>query len=332
MRVAAVLAALVVALAFASLGSGAVRVPPAEVARIAAAVAGLDVGAVDPLHAGVVTELRAPRTLLAIAVGATLAGSGALLQGLFRNPLVEPGLVGVSSGAALAAALALLAAPPVPLPLAAFAGGLAATLATASLARGPTGTVATWLLLAGVAVNATCGALVGLVLFVADDVALRSFTFWTLGSLGGATWPAVATVLALGALPVAAATRLAPSLDALALGDAEAAHLGVAVERSKAVVVLVTASGVGACVATCGTVGFVGLVAPHLVRLATSPSHRVVLPASLCAGAALVLAADILARTVVAPAELPIGVVTACVGAPMLLGLVVRARRQEVAC
>ena len=330
------LAALLVGALLLSLGAGSVAIAPGEALAIVGAKLGLGAAeGVSPQQELVLLDVRLPRVLLGVLVGAALGVSGAVMQGLFRNPLAEPGLVGVSAGSALGAvafivlggslALSPLAGA-VALPVAAFAGGLVATALVYRLAtRGGRTAVAT-LLLAGVALAALAGAGTGLLLFVADDAQLRTITFWSLGSLGGATWTALAGAAPLLLLALVAAPRLARPLNALLLGEAEAFHLGVRVEREKRVAVGVAALGVGAAVAVSGVIGFVGLVVPHLGRLALGPDHRRLLPASALLGATLLLLADLAARTLVAPAELPIGILTALVGAPFFLWLLLRER------
>lgn len=210
-------------------------------------------------------------------------------------------------------------------PVAAFVGGLLATGLVLSVSAGGEGTGD--LLLSGIAVNAICSAGVGMLLFVADDAALRSFTFWTLGSVGGANWPAVQVTVLGAVLPAVCATVLAARLDALLLGEAEAEAIGVPVAATRRTVVGLAALMVGTSVALCGMIGFVGLLAPHLVRRIAGPAHALVLPGSALLGAGLLLLADLLARTVAAPAELPIGVLTTLVGGPFLLWMLRRGRR-----
>lgn len=285
----------------------------------------------------VVLDVRLPRAVLGALAGAGTAVAGALMQGVFRNALADPGLVGVAPGAALAAVAfvvfggplaALLPGPlqAVGLPLAAFAGGLGTTLLIARLAERDGRTSVATLLFAGLALGALASAGTGVMVFLASEQQTREFLFWTLGSLGGATWLkaglAAPFVLAL----VAASGVLARGLDALALGEAEAFHAGVAVERLKRIAILAVAAGVGASVAAAGVIGFVGLVVPHLARLVIGPGHRALLPASALLGVAVLLGADILARMIAAPAELPLGVVTALVGAPFFLWLLLRRR------
>ncbi|PXW62133.1 iron complex transport system permease protein [Methylobacterium sp. B4] len=318
-----------------SLGLGAIRIPPTRILDIlwhGAAPAGGDPSlARDAL---VILNIRLPRTLLGVMVGAGLAVSGALLQGLFRNPLADPALVGVSAGAGLAAAtvivlgdrfLAAFAWPgPMPylaLPAAAFIGGLTTTYGLYRIATRSGRTSVATMLLAGIALAALAGALTGLLVYASDDRQLRDLTFWSLGSLSGATWTKVAAS-APAILPILVLVPfLGRGLNALVLGEAEAFHLGVAVERLKRIVILLVAVAVGAGVAAAGVIGFVGLVVPHVLRLLIGPEHRRLLPACALLGGALLVLADIVARLVVAPAELPIGIVTAIVGAPVFLWL-----------
>jgi iron complex transport system permease protein len=275
-------------------------------------------------------HIRLPRMVLGVAAGAGLGLAGALMQGLFRNPLADPGLIGVSSGAALAAGVTIVLGswwlPDLPralgswtLVLMAFGGGLAVTVLIYLLSHGEGGTRVGLMLLAGIAVNAMAGAGLGLLNFLATDEQLRNLQFWLLGSLGGARWSAVALVSGLTLVAGAVAWRLARPLNALALGEAQAVLLGVPVERLKRTAIAVTALAVGAVTATTGIIGFVGLVAPHMVRLLAGPDHRWVLPGSALLGAALVTLADAVARTAMQPAELPLGVLTAAVGVPFFL-------------
>jgi iron complex transport system permease protein len=275
-------------------------------------------------------NIRLPRLLLGVAAGAALGMSGALMQGLFRNPLADPGLIGVSSGAALAAGMTIVLGsmwfPDMPRTLGswtlvfmAFLGSLFVTVLVYALSQQDGTTRVGIMLLAGVAVNALAGAGLGYLTFLATDEQLRNIQFWLLGSLGGARWSAVVLVFSIVLAALAAGLTLARPLNAIALGETQAALLGVPVERVKRFAVLVTALAVGAVTATTGIIGFIGLVAPHCVRLVAGPNHRIVLPGSALLGAALVLAADSVARTMVKPAELPLGVLTAFVGVPFFL-------------
>ncbi|NKE47517.1 iron ABC transporter permease [Roseomonas frigidaquae] len=316
---------------------GPARISPGGLGAVLADALGLaDLPDAFRRDAAVLGVIRAPRVLLAAIIGAGLGAAGAAMQGLFRNPLADPGLIGVSAGAALAAVAAIVFGATLfgvaagalglwMLPLAAFLGGLAATLLMARLGNvgGVTG-VAT-LLLAGVAVNALAGALTGLLIFTADDRQVRDITFWTLGSLAGARWEQVPVVAALVGLPTLGLIALARPLDALLLGEAEAFHLGHRVETVKRVAVTLAAIAVAAGVAFTGLIGFVGLVVPHLLRLGFGSGHRLVLPGSALLGGALLVLSDLAARSLAAPAELPVGVVTALIGAPFFLWLLRRA-------
>jgi iron complex transport system permease protein len=331
-RLLTLLSALLALSLLANLALGAVPISPLELARVLAdGLSGSALG--DPLQRAVVLEIRLPRLLMGAAVGAALGVSGALLQGLFRNPLADPGLIGVSSGAVLGATSIIVVGSLVgisadgslwPLPLGAFAGAVAVTLIVWRLARRGGRTDVRTLLLAGVAINALIGALIGLLVLVASDAQLRSIQFWSLGSLGGASYSQLWLALPLIALALAAAPLLARPLNVMLLGENEARCLGVRVERVKRLTVAASCLAVGVAVALTGTIGFIGLVAPHLVRLITGPDHRRVLPGAALLGACLVILSDLGARTLVAPAELPIGIVTAALGAPFFLWLLRR--------
>ncbi len=285
----------------------------------------------------VLWSIRFPRIALAAMVGALLAAAGAIMQGVFRNPLADPALVGVSSGAALAAAITIVlgdkfllaAVTNVPfevLPIAAFVGALAATSVLYRIATHDNRTSIAIFLLGGLAIAALANAAIGLLVFLADDRQLRDVTFWMLGSLGGATWGKVFAILPLLAILLAALRPMARGLDLLVLGEAEAFHMGIAVERLKRIAIVVIALAVGAAVSVSGVIGFVGIVVPHLLRLVIGPGHRLLLPASILLGATLLLCADTAARMLAAPAELPIGIVTAAIGAPFFLVLLLRQR------
>lgn len=293
---------------------------------------GLSTVPLDDTTAAVLYSIRAPRVLAAFAVGAALAAGGAAMQSLFRNPLADPGLLGVSSGAALAAVTVIVLGErvmhvippglrPWCLPIAAFLGGLAATVTVYRIAARDGMTLVGTLLLAGIAINALAAAGIGLLVFIADDQQLRTLTFWTMGSFGSVTWLAIVPALLVLAISVPTLLPTANLLDALALGEREAGHVGVDVERLKRRLVAQVALAVGAGVAISGIVGFVGLIAPHTVRLMLGPAHRTLLPAAALFGGAFLVLADALARTIVTPAELPIGVLTALVGGPFFIWL-----------
>lgn len=284
----------------------------------------------------VLWTIRLPRIAMAVTIGGLLAGSGAIMQGLFRNPLADPALVGVSSGGALAAAVVivvgdrLLAGLTVPfgvLPIAAFVGSLAATIVLRAIATREGRTTVAIFLLGGLAIAALANAALGLLFFVADDRQLRDITFWMLGSLGGATWTKVAVLAPFLAAFVLLIPTVAHGLDLMMLGEAEAFHMGVEVERLKRLSIVLISAMTGAAVAFAGVIGFVGIVVPHVVRLAIGPGHRRLLPASVLSGALLLLAADTVARIIAAPAEVPVGILTAMVGAPFFLALLLRQQR-----
>lgn len=320
-----------------SLALGPVSLPLLDTVRAGLHLLGLPMAGDNLQQAELILgQIRAPRTLLGLAVGAVLALSGAAMQGLFRNPLADPGLVGVSSGAALGAAVAIVAGAslgglpaalePYLLSICAFVGGLTVTGIVYRLGRRAGQTSVGVMLLAGVAMTALAGSIIGLFTYLADDAALRTLTFWNLGTLSGASYARLWPLLLVCAAVIVWLPRRAKALNALLLGESEARHLGIDVERLKRELILCIALGVGAAVAAAGLIGFVGLIVPHLVRLVAGPDHRVVLPASAMAGASLLLFADVFARVVLAPAELPIGIVTAFIGAPFFLFLLVRGR------
>lgn len=284
-------------------------------------------------------DIRLPRTIMGALIGAGLAVSGAVLQGLFRNPLADPGLVGVSSGAGLGAVLFIVlggtlfgpliaAFGAYTLPLAAFAGGLLTTALLYRVATRHGQTAIATMLLAGIALGAIAGAATGVLVYSANDTQLRDLTFWGLGSLAGSDWTRVISAgpVILAALVVT--PFLARGLNAMTLGEATAHHLGVPVQRLKTVAIVAVAASTGAAVAASGGIGFVGIVVPHLLRLGIGADHRFLLPGSALLGASFLLAADAVARTIVAPAELPIGIVTAIIGGPFFLWLLLRGRNR----
>jgi iron complex transport system permease protein len=323
------LVALVLVVSLVSISSGAAGLGPGD---IVAALTGEGLSVRDRV---VLLDIRLPRLALGLVVGTALAVSGVLLQGLFRNPLADPGLVGVSAGAGLGAVLAIVLGGLLPtavvayagsavVPLAAGLGGWLTTMLLYRVASRGRRTDVALMLLAGIALSALAGAATGVLTYLADDRQLRDVTFWSMGSLAGATWSKLAAALPLVALALIAAPRLARGLNALALGEAQAAHMGTDVQRLKRLVILVAAGATGAAVAVSGGIGFVGIVVPHLLRQAQGPDHRkLILNSALLGGAVLVLA-DLLSRTIVAPAELPIGILTALVGAPVFLWMLLR--------
>ena len=332
-----------------SLGTGAVTISPSQVLSILSSAIGLasvteSASAIDSIQIAVLLEIRAPRVALCVVVGAGLAVSGATMQGVFRNPLADPGLIGVSSGAALAAvSVIVLGSINLPvigqgleqflgsstLPIAAFVGGLITTFVVYQLGTREGHTDVSTVLLAGIAVNAIAAAGIGLLMYMADDEQLRTLTYWTMGSFGGVNWDqfwAVGPWVLLGTLIL---PLYAPALNALLLGDAEAGHLGFQLEKIKRIMFLLVAMIVGASVAASGVIGFVGLVVPHLIRQIQGSDYRRLIPSSALLGASLLLAADLLARTMVSPAEMPIGIITAVLGGPFFIFLLIRRKATE---
>ena len=281
----------------------------------------------------VLLSIRLPRIAVACMVGALLAAAGAIMQGLFRNPLADPALVGVSSGGALAATSTIVVGDrfgvPLPfelLPIAAFLGSLVATTSLYRIATRESRTSAAIFLLGGLAIAALANAGIGLLVFVADDRQLRDITFWMLGSLSGATWPKALAIAPFPAAMLLAMPLIVRGLDLLVLGEAEAFHMGVEVERLKRYSIMLVSAMTGAAVAVAGVIGFVGIVVPHLLRLVVGPGHRLLLPASVVLGAILMVGADTGARVLAAPAEVPIGILTAAIGAPFFLAILLRQR------
>ncbi|HGS5214823.1 TPA: FecCD family ABC transporter permease [Vibrio parahaemolyticus] len=280
----------------------------------------------------VINEIRLPRTILCMFIGAILAICGVVMQGLFRNPLAEPGIIGVSAGAALGGAFAIvvfaefsqnhpqlmnLAA----LPLFAFLGGALTTVLVYWLGTNKFGTSVTIMLLAGVAISALSGAAIGFLNFSADDQMLRDLTLWSMGSLAGANWAGIGLSSVTLVVLLFWFHKKAMSLNALLLGESEARHLGVPVQKLKRQLILLSAVGVGVTVSICGAISFIGLVIPHLGRMLAGPDHRTLLPISALLGALLLTCADMIARVLLAPAELPVGIVTALIGAPFFIYL-----------
>lgn len=282
----------------------------------------------------VIHEIRFPRTLLCLLVGAILALCGTVMQGLFRNPLAEPGIIGVSAGASLGAALAMVLLGNLnldvrwmnglALPLCAFAGGAFTTLAVYRLGTGKFGTSVTIMLLAGVAISAVSAAGIGYLSYIADDQMLRDLSLWSMGSFAGANWQSIVLCAVTLILLYGYFIRRAMALNALLLGEAEARHLGIPIQRLKRALIILSAIGVGVTVSAAGMIGFVGLVIPHLGRMLVGPDHRNLLPVSALLGALLLTIADMFARIAAEPAELPIGIVTALIGAPFFLYLLLQ--------
>lgn len=333
-----------------SIGSGVVSISFIDTVRTLAFELGLPVSAPDPQQQLILSAIRLPRTLLAALVGACLALCGAAMQGLFRNPLADPTLIGVSSGASVGAAVAIVLGSTLLASMGGFvvnlfgdfstmlsaylvsvfgfAGGFVATLVVYRLGTTSSGTSVSTMLLAGIAINALAAAITNAFSYVADEVALRRITLWRMGSLDGANWEQVIIAATLLGLVLVSLPRYSKSLNALLLGESEARHLGVRVDRIKWQLIAWTALGVGVAVSVSGVIGFVGLVVPHLVRLMIGPDHRSLMPAAMLLGAVLLVLADCVSRSLVAPAEIPIGIVTALLGAPFFISLLLQQRQR----
>lgn len=290
-------------------GIGAYPIPVGDVLASVQHKVGLGGGELDRVAESVLWNVRFPRIVLALLVGASLGCAGALMQGVFGNPLAEPATIGVSLGAAVGAvasiSLGLSFFGNWTLPAMAFVAGLGTVLLVYGMARSGGRTEVVTLILTGIAVNAFCGALVGLFIFLADTAAVNQITFWQLGSLSQATWSKVLAVLPCAAIGLLVAPVYSRRLDLLALGDRPARHLGVEVERLRIVLILVVALLTAAAVSVSGVIVFVGLVVPHLLRMAAGPGHHFLVPGSAVGGAVVLLGADLAARTLAAPAELP---------------------------
>lgn len=326
---------LLVSLLATTIGAAGIPLP-----RLAAAF-GLDIGAADPNMLSrdqlILWSIRFPRIAVAGLVGGLLAVSGAIMQGLFRNPLADPALVGVSSGGAFAAAAAIVISDSAwgtnlrslqfeLLPVAAFGGSLLTTTLLYRIASREGRTSVAVFLLAGLAIAAIANAGIGLLVFVADDRQLRDITFWLLGSLSGATWAKASTVTPVAIAVLLTVPFIARGLDVLVLGEAEAFHTGIDVQRLKTISIVLVSAMTGVAVSICGVVGFVGIVVPHLLRIVVGPGQRLLLPASALLGALLLIGADTIARVLAAPAEVPIGILTATIGAPFFLYMLLRQR------
>lgn len=335
----ALIAALFIALSF-SLSIGAMNIPIRDVVLILVKKMGfLTAHAVSPQYDAVISIVRLPRVVLGILVGAGLGISGAAIQGIFRNPLAEPGLIGISAGASLVA-VAIIALEIglltglsnllgyYLLAFGAFAGaGLAAMLVYQISRTDGRSNVAT-MLLAGIAVNALAGALTGLITYLANEQQLRNITFWMLGSLGGATWETVSALFPFVLIPLVVLPFMGKALNAFALGEVQADHLGLKINQVKRNVVILSTMAVGASVSVSGIIGFVGLLVPHTIRLVIGVDNKYVLPASALLGALILTLADMIARTIVSPVELPIGVVTALLGTPLFLYILVKDKKK----
>jgi len=312
---------------------GAVSIPFSQLSAILLSKIGIHLPVeIDPRADLVLTGIRLPRVLLGVLAGMALAVSGALMQGLFRNPLADPALIGISSGSSFGASLMIVFGSTLPgfvasslglftIALAAFAGGLMVTFIVYTISTRDSQTSVATMLLAGIAMNALCGAGTGGLILFSTDTQLRDLTFWSLGSLGAATWQTLAVVAPFVIIVLIISPWLARALNALLLGESAAHHLGIETQLVKRLVILLSALAVGAVTAVTGLIGFVGLVVPHLIRLTFGPDHRLLLPASALLGGILLVFSDLLARILLQPAEIPIGIITAIFGAPFFLWL-----------
>ncbi|MFV0632832.1 FecCD family ABC transporter permease [Demequina sp.] len=337
-RASAVLAILTVSLIVGVLASSAVGQLSISITEVVGAFGkglGLDSSwaPADEVLYQALWQIRFPRVAMSLLVGAALAVAGAVMQAIFGNPLAEPGVVGVSSGAALGAAFAIVSGGALAGVLGtaslAFLGGVGATLLVYVMARSNGRTEVVTLLLTGIAVNAFAGAGLALVLFAGDTADREQIVFWQLGTLGGSRWHEVAMVALLTVAGVIVALVLARKYDLLALGERTAGHLGLRVERLRIVSIVLVAILTGAAVAFTGIIAFVGLVVPHAIRMVMGPGHRMLIAASVLGGATLLVWADLFARTAVQGAELPIGLLTSLVGGPFFFYLLRRARKSQ---
>ncbi|WP_434778775.1 FecCD family ABC transporter permease [Neisseria sp. Ec49-e6-T10] len=333
--------ALLILLFLSSLATGAISIPFPDLFDLVIGRTNEN----SELTQSIVWELRLPRTILCIVIGAILGLSGASLQGLFRNPLADPGIIGISAGAGLGAGLAIVVFPPNIIAawfpesfdiswfvlsstsVFAFVGSLCSTILVFRVGRTPYGTQVGIMLLSGVAIGALAFAALGFLQFIASDTQLRDLSLWQMGSLAGASTQAIVLCLCALVLMFFILFKYANGLNALLLGESEARHLGVKVETLKRTIIIVCALGVGLSVAVAGMIGFVGLIVPHTCRTLLGPNHRSLLPASMIVGSIILLLADIFARQVASPAEVPIGIITALIGAPFFLALLIRSKK-----
>lgn len=314
-------------------GAGAMHISASKIIQILMNLIHLgDADMVSQAETAVFLNIRLPRVLFGAIAGAALAAAGAAMQGLFRNPLADPGLIGVSSGAALAAVATIIFWTtiasgvsadflPYVLPVMAMVGGICAVFIVYRLSVKDGVVHVATMLLAGVALNALVGAFIGLAFFMADDQQLRDINFWMLGSLASARWSIMLPVVICALIPLVFISMQARTLNAFLLGEREAHYLGFNVEKSKRYLLLLAAALTGGIVAFAGMIGFIGLVVPHIIRMIIGPDHRWLLPNAMVLGATLMVLADLLARTAVVPAELPLGVVTSALGAPFFIWL-----------
>jgi len=341
-RITIGLIVLLIATAVVSAGIGAMHITPQQVVAILLKQINIHIPVTfDEGLANVLLQIRLPRVIAAILIGSGLAVAGAAMQGLLRNPMADPSLIGISFGASFFAVLTIVILSSLPflnngslipryylLNVMTFAGACLTSFLVFQLSRTGGRSLITTLLLSGLAINALCRALTDLVTYVANDEQLRTATFWTMGSLGGITWSSVLALLPFIMAPILLLPRLAKSLNAFALGEQEAAYLGIPVKRLKITIIVLATLLVGASVAIAGVIGFVGLIVPHMLRSINGSDHRSLLPNSALLGATLLTMADVVSRTIIAPAELPIGIVTAVIGTPVFVILLIKQKKQ----
>ena len=331
------LAAMLVAVMFFALGSGAVSISFADIGTYLLRAVGILHNSHPPLEEAVFLQIRLPRVLLTALVGAALSVSGALMQALFRNPIVEPGLVGTSAGAAFGAACVFVLGKyltwisnsfigPFMLPVFAFAGGFVATMVVYRLSTFTGKVTVATMLLAGIAINGLFGSSTGFLSYIARDPQARSITFWMLGSFAGADWNAVKLVLITTGFGILIAVRNSKGLNALLLGEAEAGHLGMDPKRLQRNILILNTVMVTTATSVVGVIAFVGLIVPHILRMMRGSDTRYLIIGSALLGSALLVLADMLSRVIIAPAELPVGVITSFIGAPVFLWILIRHR------
>ncbi|MFD2597791.1 FecCD family ABC transporter permease [Sphingobacterium corticis] len=335
------LVVLLIASCLFSMSIGALNIPIKALLSIFGNALGFDFNSDYSIQQqAVLLNIRLPRMVLGVLVGATLSISGASIQGLFRNPLAEPGIIGISSGATLFAVLVIVLEGSVfgtlvqylgyyTLALAAFVGALITTFVIYRFSVRQGRTDVTSLLLIGIAINALVMSFTGLLTYIASDEQLRNITFWSLGSLGGASWQTVSTLFPFSVISVGGLLFFSKSLNAMALGEAQAEHLGISVQQTKKYIIILAAIGVGATVAFTGLIGFIGLVIPHILRMSVTGDHKFLLPASAIFGAGILVLSDLIARTIASPTELPIGILTALFGVPIFLYIILKDRKSR---
>lgn len=315
-----------------SLSSGSIKIEIFNIIKIILFKLNASSGAgILPEEDLVVWSIRLPRILLGVIVGAILACSGALMQGVFRNSLADPGLLGISSGAALFVSMGIVLGLGTfggfSLPVLAFVGSFISMMLIYFIATKKSQTNTSTMLLAGIAINAICGAGTSIFTYLSSNEELRTITFWQLGSLGSANWNYVFNIAPFFLLLILFAPMLSKALDAMMLGESNAKYLGIQIERVKFIAILLISLSVGASVAICGMISFVGLVVPHLIRLMIGPKNKGLMICSMILGSILIVLSDLIARVIVLPLELPIGVVTSLLGAPFFLYLIIKNKR-----